>query len=104
MLPTALWDRAIIRISTEYWRCTTTRGWLRSKALAMDDGVNYTAGLPVVRTSPAHGTAYDIAGKGLASEDSFRQAVYVAIDCSVIVNGRKWLMQIRCGNSITRNG
>ena len=50
------------------------------KALAMDDGVNYTAGLPIVRTSPAHGTAYDIAGKGLASEDSFRQAVYVAID------------------------
>ena len=50
------------------------------KALAMDEGVNYTAGLPVVRTSPAHGTAYDIAGKGVASEDSFRQAVYVAID------------------------
>ena len=50
------------------------------KALAMEDGVNYTAGLPVVRTSPAHGTAYDIAGKGLASEDSFRQAIYVAID------------------------
>ena len=44
------------------------------KALAMDEGVNYTAGLPVVRTSPAHGTAYDIAGKGLACEDSFRQA------------------------------
>ena len=42
--------------------------------------MNYTAGLPVVRTSPAHGTAYDITGKGLASEDSFRQAVYVAID------------------------
>lgn len=50
------------------------------KALAMDEGVNFTAGLPVVRTSPAHGTAYDIAGKGLASEDSFRQAIYVAID------------------------
>lgn len=50
------------------------------KALAMDEGVNFTAGLPVVRTSPAHGTAYDIAGKGEASEDSFRQAVYVAID------------------------
>lgn len=50
------------------------------KALAMDEGVNYTAGLPVVRTSPAHGTAYDIAGKGEALEDSFRQAVYVAID------------------------
>lgn len=50
------------------------------KALAMDEGVNYTAGLPVVRTSPAHGTAYDIAGQGLASEDSFRQAIYVATD------------------------
>ena len=50
------------------------------KALAMDEGVNYTAGLPVIRTSPAHGTAYDIAGKGLASADSFRQAIYVAID------------------------
>lgn len=50
------------------------------KALAMDEGVNFTAGLPVVRTSPAHGTAYDIAGKGVAKEDSFRQAIYVAID------------------------
>ncbi len=50
------------------------------KALVMDDGVNYTAGLPIVRTSPAHGTAYDIAGKGVASEESFRQALYVAID------------------------
>ena len=50
------------------------------KALAMDEGVNFTAGLPIVRTSPAHGTAYDIVGKGIASEDSFRQAVYVAID------------------------
>lgn len=50
------------------------------KALAMDEGVNFTAGLPIVRTSPAHGTAYDIAGKGVASEDSFRQAVYVALD------------------------
>lgn len=50
------------------------------KALAMDEGVNFTAGLPIVRTSPAHGTAYDIAGQGIASEDSFRQAIYVAID------------------------
>ena len=50
------------------------------KALAMDDGVNYTAGLPVIRTSPAHVTAYDIAGKGVADENSFRQAVYTAID------------------------
>ncbi len=50
------------------------------KALAGDDGVNYTAGLPIVRTSPAHGTAYDIAGKGIADENSFRQAIYTAID------------------------
>jgi 4-hydroxythreonine-4-phosphate dehydrogenase len=50
------------------------------KALAMDEGVNFTAGLPIVRTSPAHGTAYDIAGQGLAMESSFRQAVYTAID------------------------
>ena len=50
------------------------------KALAMDAGVNYTAGLPIIRTSPAHGTAYDIAGKGIANEASFRQAIYSAID------------------------
>ena len=50
------------------------------KALAMEEGVNYTAGLPIVRTSPAHGTAYDIAGKNIASEDSFRQALYTALD------------------------
>jgi len=50
------------------------------KVLAMEDGVNFTAGLPVVRTSPAHGTAYDIAGQGVAGEESFRQAIYLAID------------------------
>lgn len=50
------------------------------KALAMDEGVNFTAGLSIVRTSPAHGTAYDIAGKNLASESSFRHALYTLID------------------------
>lgn len=50
------------------------------KMLAMDEGVNFTAGLPVVRTSPAHGTAYDIAGKGVACEDSLRHAIYLALD------------------------
>ncbi len=50
------------------------------KLLAMNDGVNYTAGLPIVRTSPDHGTAYDIAGKGQADEESFRHAVYTALD------------------------
>jgi 4-hydroxythreonine-4-phosphate dehydrogenase len=50
------------------------------KILAAEDGVNFTAGLPIVRTSPDHGTAYDIAGKGLADENSFRHAIYTAID------------------------
>lgn len=50
------------------------------KAIATGDGVNFTAGLPIVRTSPAHGTAFDIAGKGIADENSFRQAIYEAID------------------------
>jgi 4-hydroxythreonine-4-phosphate dehydrogenase len=50
------------------------------KSLSMYSGVNYTAGLPVVRTSPAHGTAFEIAGKNEASEDSFRNALYLAID------------------------
>lgn len=50
------------------------------KSLAAGNGVNYTAGLPIIRTSPDHGTAYEIAGKGTADEGSFRQAVYTAID------------------------
>lgn len=50
------------------------------KALAMEAGVNFTAGLPYVRTSPDHGTGYDIAGKGEASEQSMRSAIYAAID------------------------
>jgi len=50
------------------------------KTLAFADGVNYTAGLPIVRTSPSHGTAYDIAGKNIADENSMRAAVYLAVD------------------------
>lgn len=50
------------------------------KALAFDDGVNFTAGLPVIRTSPSHGTAFEIAGEGVASESSFRKALYLAVD------------------------
>lgn len=56
------------------------QGLIPFKTLTMDSGVNFTAGLPIVRTSPAHGTAYDIAGKNLASDESFRQAIYMAID------------------------
>jgi 4-hydroxythreonine-4-phosphate dehydrogenase len=50
------------------------------KALTMDNGVNFTAGLPVVRTSPAHGTAFELAGKNEASPTSFRNAIYTAVD------------------------
>ena len=50
------------------------------KAMAMDAGVNFTAGLPYVRTSPDHGTGFDIAGKGMASAESMREAIYMAID------------------------
>lgn len=53
------------------------QGLMPFKMLAYEDGVNYTAGLPVVRTSPAHGTAFDIAGKGEASCNSFRQALWL---------------------------
>ena len=48
--------------------------------LLNEDGVNFTAGLPIVRTSPAHGTAYDIAGKNIANAQSMRNAIYLAID------------------------
>lgn len=50
------------------------------KAISFDEGVNFTAGLPIVRTSPDHGTAYDIAGKDKASPNSFRSAYYLALD------------------------
>jgi len=56
------------------------QGLIPFKTIAKGNGVNYTAGLPVVRTSPAHGTAYDIAGQNKASATSFRQALYTALD------------------------
>jgi len=56
------------------------QGMTAFKTLCFEKGVNYTAGLPIVRTSPAHGTAYDIAGMDLASPESFRQAIYMACD------------------------
>lgn len=56
------------------------QGLTAFKALSRGNSVNYTAGLPIVRTSPGHGTAYEIAGKGVADEASFRNAVYAAID------------------------
>lgn len=56
------------------------QGLIPFKTLSFNSGVNYTAGLSIVRTSPDHGTAYDIAGKNVASESSFRKAMYTAID------------------------
>jgi len=56
------------------------QGLIPFKMAAFDRGVNFTAGLPVIRTSPAHGTAFDIAGEDKATPDSFREALYLAID------------------------
>ncbi|WP_423737231.1 4-hydroxythreonine-4-phosphate dehydrogenase PdxA [Chitinophaga caseinilytica] len=56
------------------------QGLIPFKSLASGEGINYTAGLPIVRTSPDHGTAFDIAGKNVADEASFRQAVYSCLD------------------------
>lgn len=56
------------------------QGLIPFKTISFNSGVNFTAGLPIIRTSPDHGTAYDIAGKNCASEESFRKAVYLAID------------------------
>ncbi|MGX7687275.1 4-hydroxythreonine-4-phosphate dehydrogenase PdxA [Flectobacillus roseus] len=62
------------------------QGLIPFKYIAFENGVNFTAGLPVVRTSPDHGTAYGIAGKNTASESSMLQAIYTAID---VVKNRK---------------
>lgn len=56
------------------------QGLIPFKSMSMETGVNYTAGLPVIRTSPDHGTAYDLAGQNLASEVSFQHALYLACD------------------------
>ena len=56
------------------------QGLIPFKTMAMDNGVNFTAGLAVIRTSPDHGTAYDLAGQNKASELSFLQALYLATD------------------------
>jgi len=67
------------------------QGLIPFKTLSFGKGVNYTAGLNKIRTSPDHGTAFEIAGKGLADFNSFREAVYTAID---IYNSRNQYMEI----------
>lgn len=56
------------------------QGLIPFKSLAVGEGVNFTAGIKGVRTSPDHGVAFDIAGKGIADEASFRQAIYTCVD------------------------
>ena len=69
------------------------QGLTAFKALAFDDGVNYTAGLPIIRTSPDHGTAFDIVAKGIASEQSMRNAIYLAMDVYRNQNTRKEMVK-----------
>ena len=64
------------------------QGLIPFKLMSFTEGVNYTAGLPYVRTSPAHGTGYDIAGKDIANEQSFRSAVYLA--CKIFRNRQEY--------------
>ncbi|MCH5600477.1 4-hydroxythreonine-4-phosphate dehydrogenase PdxA [Niabella ginsengisoli] len=62
------------------------QGLIPFKSLAIGEGINYTAGLNIVRTSPDHGVAFDIAGKGVADQSSFLEAVYKCVD---IINYRE---------------
>lgn len=64
------------------------QGLIPFKSIAFDSGVNFTAGLPIVRTSPDHGTAYNIAGKNIADEGSMRAAILQAYD--IIKNRGNW--------------
>ena len=68
------------------------QGLIPFKTVSMDRGVNFTAGLSIIRTSPAHGTAYDLAGQNIASEESFRQALFMAYD---VLQNRKLDKEIR---------
>jgi len=67
------------------------QGLVAFKTLSFESGINYTAGLPYVRTSPDHGTAYNLAGKNLANEGSMREAMYVA--CDIIKNRSTQLVE-----------
>ena len=80
--------------SLDAWNCTSSenhapdgilalyhdQGLIPVKLIAFDEAVNTTLGLPFIRTSPDHGTAYGIAGKGIANEESFLSAIYLAVE------------------------
>lgn len=77
------------------------QGLIPFKNMAMETGVNFTAGLPIVRTSPDHGTAYDLVGQNKASEVSFLQALYLACD---VHKSRLWYKEINANPlQITEN-
>lgn len=75
------------------------QGLIPFKHIASRSGVNFTAGLPAVRTSPDHGTGYDIAGKDVASETSFREAIFVAIQ---IVKRRREQKELLANPLVTK--
>lgn len=70
------------------------------KALSFEDGVNYTAGLPIVRTSPDHGTAFELAGRDVADPHSMRSAIFAAVD---IFNARKDFEELQAGKMEERH-
>lgn len=71
------------------------------KTMSFGNGVNYSSGLSIIRTSPDHGTGFDIAGKGIADESSFRQAMYLAID---LVKNRSMSREISLNPLVVRKG
>ena len=80
LLPIVFLDQTIIKTLTFIVATYHDQGLIPFKTLTFGNGVNYTAGLNKVRTSPNHGTAYDIAGKGIANIDSFKEAIFVGIE------------------------
>ena len=68
------------------------QGLIPFKSLAFGEGVNFTAGLPIVRTSPDHGTAFDIAGKAKADAGSFTASIF---ECARIIHARQGYTDMR---------
>ncbi|MBA5793014.1 4-hydroxythreonine-4-phosphate dehydrogenase PdxA [Flavobacterium sp. xlx-214] len=81
--------------------CYHDQGLIPFKALNFGNGVNFTAGLNKIRTSPDHGTAYDIAGKGIADFTSFKNAVYAALD--IYKNKNEYLQSIKNPLKVSSN-
>ncbi|MFN3940630.1 MAG: PdxA family protein, partial [Chitinophagales bacterium] len=75
------------------------QGLIPFKTLSFTRGVNFTAGLPIIRTSPDHGTAFEIAGKGIAHADSLQAAIFLAID----IHSNRNIYRESHSNPIKRN-